>query len=39
MTREFQRFAGQAPSQVLRATDSALALSDLVTAPTERAYR
>ena len=39
MTREFQRFAGQAPSQVLRATDSALALSDLLVAPAEREDR
>jgi AraC-like DNA-binding protein len=38
MTREFQRFAGQAPSQVLRAADSALALSDLL-APAERERR
>ena len=30
MTREFQRFAGGVPSQMLRAADSALALSDLL---------
>jgi AraC-like DNA-binding protein len=33
MTREFQRFAGRTPSQMLRAADSALALSDLLDAP------
>jgi AraC-like DNA-binding protein len=33
MTRELQRFAGSAPSQVLRAAGSALALSGLLDAP------
>jgi AraC-like DNA-binding protein len=33
MTREFQRFASGAPSQILRASDSALALSDLLDVP------
>jgi AraC-like DNA-binding protein len=37
MTREFQRYAGQAPSRVLRAADSALALSDLL-APNVREH-
>ncbi len=39
MTREFQRFAGQPPSQVLRAAGSALVLSDLLAAPAEREFR
>jgi AraC-like DNA-binding protein len=39
MTREFQRFAGRAPSQVLRSADSALALSDLLEAPDNREPR
>ena len=36
MTREFHRFAGGVPSQMLRAADSALALSDLLDASSGR---
>lgn len=39
MTREFQRFAGGVPSQMLRAADSALVLSDLLDAPGDRDRR
>jgi AraC-like DNA-binding protein len=39
MTREFQRFAGLTPSQMLRTADSALALSDLLDAPDDRDRR
>jgi AraC-like DNA-binding protein len=39
MTREFQRFAGRAPSQLLRSAESALALSDLLEAPGSREPR
>jgi AraC-like DNA-binding protein len=39
MTREFQRFAGRTPSQMLRAADSALTLSDLLDAPGGRDRR
>ena len=39
MTREFQRFAGTAPSPMLRAADSALALSELLDVPREYEMR
>lgn len=39
MTREFQRFAGRAPSQVLRSAGSALALSGLLEARGDREPR
>jgi AraC-like DNA-binding protein len=39
MTREFQRFAGGTPSQVLRTADSALALSGLLDSAGDRERR